>query len=305
MELDHRGPSLRAVLGPHRCPLSSGRARDRRLPRVHAAMNCTRPTRPPQSVGSPALVRPKDSAESNAARGCSPSRISAVPGAAARLRCHTRPGRPPGSRRVAPGRPRRPGRCARAHLAGEFRGLLADCRNIRGLKSLVRARGGGESAGTPDPVPAPRCRWRPSISAGGCPPALAAYPGVWRAGHPPPARPCSGWGLPSHPGHPGCWCALTAPFHPCLCRLPGHRRSVLCGTDPAGHPDWALPSTLPYGVRTFLGRVPVASPRRARTRPPGRLTTRSIFARRAGGDIFQFLSLQRSERLRTFRIRSM
>src|SRR4051812_32813217 len=26
--------------------------------------------------------------------------------------------------------------------------------------------------------------------------------------------PCSGWGLPSQPGRPGCWCALTAPFHP-------------------------------------------------------------------------------------------
>ena len=32
----------------------------------------------------------------------------------------------------------------------------------------------------------------------------------------PPVRPCSGWGLPSRPGHPGRWCALTAPFHPCL-----------------------------------------------------------------------------------------
>ncbi len=31
------------------------------------------------------------------------------------------------------------------------------------------------------------------------------------------ARPCSGWGLPSRPGHPGRWCALTAPFHPYLC----------------------------------------------------------------------------------------
>src|SRR4051812_41241333 len=28
------------------------------------------------------------------------------------------------------------------------------------------------------------------------------------------AWPCSGRGLPSQPGHPGCWCALTAPFHP-------------------------------------------------------------------------------------------
>jgi len=27
-------------------------------------------------------------------------------------------------------------------------------------------------------------------------------------------RPCSRWGLPSRPGHPGRWCALTAPFHP-------------------------------------------------------------------------------------------
>ena len=31
------------------------------------------------------------------------------------------------------------------------------------------------------------------------------------------AWPCSGWGLPSRPGHPGRWCALTAPFHPRLC----------------------------------------------------------------------------------------
>ena len=36
---------------------------------------------------------------------------------------------------------------------------------------------------------------------------------------------------------------------------------------PAGRPDWVLPSTLPCGVRTFLGRV------EARTRPSNRLTT--------------------------------
>ena len=63
-----------------------------------------------------------------------------------------------------------------------------------------------------------RCRWWPSISAGGYPPALAAYPGFNGRASPPPARPCSGWGLPSRPGHPGRWCALTAPFHPYLCR---------------------------------------------------------------------------------------
>src|SRR5262245_11038531 len=40
---------------------------------------------------------------------------------------------------------------------------------------------------------------------------------------------------------------------------------------PASHLDWALPSILPCGVRTFLGRV---TPRGgARTRPPGRLAT--------------------------------
>ena len=25
---------------------------------------------------------------------------------------------------------------------------------------------------------------------------------------------CTGWGLPSYPGHPGYWYALTTPFHP-------------------------------------------------------------------------------------------
>ncbi len=53
-----------------------------------------------------------------------------------------------------------------------------------------------------------------------------------RTGSPPaqgprrtPSRPCSGWGLPSRPGHPGRWCALTAPFHP-YCRLARRR----CGS---------------------------------------------------------------------------
>ncbi len=30
-----------------------------------------------------------------------------------------------------------------------------------------------------------------------------------------PAWSCTRWGLPSQNGHPICWCALTAPFHPC------------------------------------------------------------------------------------------
>ena len=65
---------------------------------------------------------------------------------------------------------------------------------------------------------------RPSISACRRRQALAVHPQA-RAGRPrTPAqspgsrratfRPCSRWGLPSHPGHPGCWWSLTPPFHP-------------------------------------------------------------------------------------------
>jgi hypothetical protein len=37
---------------------------------------------------------------------------------------------------------------------------------------------------------------------------------------------------------------------------------------PAGHPGWALPTTLPYGARTFLGGSGLVT---RPTRPPGRL----------------------------------
>ena len=84
----------------------------------------------------------------------------------------------------------------------------------------------------------------------------------------PSIRPCSGWGLPSRPGRPGRWCALTAPFHPCLClTLPtGHRRSALCCPKPSGHPDLALASTLPGGAPTFLSDLTIT----AVTRPAHR-----------------------------------
>ncbi len=48
-----------------------------------------------------------------------------------------------------------------------------------------------------------------------------------------PAWSCSRWGLPCRRCHQRPRCALTAPFHPCLCgKTPRHRRSVLCGTVP-------------------------------------------------------------------------
>jgi len=41
-----------------------------------------------------------------------------------------------------------------------------------------------------------------------------------------PIRSCSGWGLPSFPGHPGNWWALTSPFHPYPSRWGGGIFSV-------------------------------------------------------------------------------
>src|SRR5213078_1232544 len=78
-----------------------------------------------------------------------------------------------------------------------------------------------------------------------------------------PSWPCSGWGLPSHPGHPGCWWSLTPPFHPYPARL----REAVCSLwhFPAGRPGLPLTTTLPCGVRTFLGDGCPS------TRPPGQL----------------------------------
>ena len=115
--------------------------------------------------------------------------------------------------------------------------------------------------------------------------------GLGRAGSPPPVWPCSGWGLPSRPGHPGRWCALTAPLHPYLCGAPGGASPSAVSFlwhCPAGRPDWVLPSTLPYGVRTFLGPVKPARGRPADSPPPamlpaGRPWRGCPFCRRLGG----------------------
>jgi len=95
-----------------------------------------------------------------------------------------------------------------------------------------------------------------------------------RAGSPLPVRPCSGWGLPSRPGRPGRWCALTAPFHPHLCPFPGgNRPSAVCSLwhFPAGRPDWPLASILPCGAPTFLSVETTP-------RSPGRLTVPTSLA---------------------------
>ena len=84
-----------------------------------------------------------------------------------------------------------------------------------------------------------------------------------------PSWPCSGWGLPSRPGHPGRWWSLTPPFHPYLSGpASGRTGAAVCFLwhCPAGHPGSALPTTLPCGARTFL-----TGPN-GPARPPGRLT---------------------------------
>ena len=118
------------------------------------------------------------------------------------------------------------------------------------------------------------------------PDGSSGLPGVERAGRPPPAWPCSGWGLPSRPGHPGRWCALTAPFHPYLCAGRARSPSAVCSLlhFPAGRPDWVLPSTLPCGVRTFLGPVPRGPARGHPADSPPRTSLRRVAPRPGAAD---------------------
>jgi hypothetical protein len=81
-----------------------------------------------------------------------------------------------------------------------------------------------------------------------------------------PTWPCSGWGLPSRLGCPRRWCALTAPFHPCLCRF---RPSAVCSL-------WHFPSGRPDSLCEHPALWSPDLPRRrsaAATRPAHRLST--------------------------------
>ena len=50
-----------------------------------------------------------------------------------------------------------------------------------------------------------------------------------------------------------CWCALTAPLHPCHTKVLG---GMFLWHYPHGHPHWELPSKLDHmGARTFLKKV--------------------------------------------------
>ncbi len=103
--------------------------------------------------------------------------------------------------------------------------------------------------------------------------------------------PCSGWGLPSHPGHPGCWWSLTPPFHPYPAKLAG--RSVFCGTVPRVAPGcrWQPPCPVESGLSS-MGSLPPRSPSRLirpvkssrAARPPGISPGRPPLDRRSGAD---------------------
>src|SRR5205823_3826143 len=80
-------------------------------------------------------------------------------------------------------------------------------------------------------------------------------------------------------GHPAAGGLL--PHHFTLTDLNGPAVSFLWHF-PSGHPDWALPSVLPFGARTFLPTSPKEGG--AATRPPRRLDcTPGYLARPASG----------------------
>jgi hypothetical protein len=85
------------------------------------------------------------------------------------------------------------------------------------------------------------------------------------------ARPCSGWGLPSRTGHPVRWCALTAPFHPCLCGPEPAIGGLFSVALSCGSPRLAV-SQHPALRSPDLPRPGPPARRHAESRPPGRLT---------------------------------
>ncbi len=94
-----------------------------------------------------------------------------------------------------------------------------------------------------------------------------------------PVWPCTRWGFPSQAGHPTCWCALTAPFHPY--RTSRGSRGGLFSV--------ALSLAFrPVGVTHHRVRwcpdFPPVAPRGNDRRPPGPLQTSPILSQLRQGD---------------------
>jgi hypothetical protein len=93
-----------------------------------------------------------------------------------------------------------------------------------------------------------------------------------------PTWPCSGWGLPCDPRHRGPGALLPHPFT--LACAAHARSSAVCSLwhypSSGGTDARALPGTLPYGARTFLGwSEPKPSPPRSSLRPSRNDTPRN------------------------------
>jgi hypothetical protein len=122
---------------------------------------------------------------------------------------------------------------------------------------------------------------RPSLSAGGCPPAPAAYPGVSADG---PSSPCVALlpvGFAEPPGSPRVLVRSYRTVSPLPVRgrsgdRSRHRRSVLCGTFLRVAPTGCYPAPCPVESGRSSGRCAEAPG----TRPPGRLATTPIVALR-------------------------
>ena len=108
------------------------------------------------------------------------------------------------------------------------------------------------------------------------------------------SRPCSGWGLPSRPGHPGRWWSLTPPFHPDRFALAREPAVCFLWHCPAAHAGLPLTTTLPCGARTFLGVRPTIAPANRsgstaerRGRPTDSSATHPTVVRRAFCSVFR------------------
>ena len=100
---------------------------------------------------------------------------------------------------------------------------------------------------------------------------LSGLPGS--SGGPPSNAPCLTLlrvGFAEPPGSPR---ALVVSYTTVSPLPPAASAAAVCSLwhCPAGHPGWALPTTLPCGARTFLGEHPKVRS----TRPPGRLVRRA------------------------------
>ena len=110
--------------------------------------------------------------------------------------------------------------------------------------------------------------------AGGWPSIYAAYLGT-SDGPPVPCLALLRVGFASRPSRPGRWCALTAPFHPCLCPPQRAIGGLLSVALSFGSPRLAV-SQHPALWSPDLPQRPVRST--GPPRPPGRLAAGSILA---------------------------